>query len=139
MSIAFLVGGLLCTVGFLGFFLVLARAGAPAKSKQIAALARILQGGAGPRERAMLLGALVIAIIGACLLFTAVARKDAAMRATCDLGCREWGLGEGRIARSRTAEQPLRACFCGEGDAAHQLYELDPSGEQLGASTPPLP
>jgi hypothetical protein len=137
MSLGFFVGGLLCVVAFAGVFAVLARAGALAKSKQLGALARVLRGDAGPRERTMLRGALVIGIIGACLLFMTVGRMDAAMRNECDVACREWGLHGGRIGRSRTSEAPRRACFCGPGAEAHQLYDITPEGRPSGPSTPP--
>lgn len=128
---------LLCSLGFGAFFLVLARAGALAKSKQLAAIGGILSGRAGPKERRLLLGALVLGLLGACLLFMAVGRMDQAMRNECDLACREWGVEGGRIGRSRTSEQPLRACFCGPGEDAHQLYEINGNGQPNGPSTPP--
>jgi hypothetical protein len=137
MSLGFLVGMLLCSVGFAAFFLVLARAGALAKSKQIGAIGRILSGKAGPRERTLLLGAIVLCLLGACLLFMAVGRMDQAMRNECDVACREWGSQGGRIGRSRTSVQPLRACFCGPGEDAHQLYEINGNGQPNGPSTPP--
>jgi hypothetical protein len=137
MSLGFWVGASLCALGFSGFFLVLVRAGALAKSKQFGAIAKILRGDAGPKERPMLLGAMVLCLLGACLLFAAVGRMDAATRAECDRACREWGLHGGRIARSRTSEQPLRACFCGPGEDAHQLYDINGGGRPM-MHTPPV-
>ena len=77
MSLGFFVGASLCLLGFSGFFLVLVRAGALAKSKQLGAIAKILRGEAGPKERPMLLGAMVLCLLGACLLFVQVLQARA--------------------------------------------------------------
>lgn len=137
VPIGFLVGVLLFFLGASCVFVVLARAGALAKSKQLGALTRVLRGEAGPREQRVLRGALIVMIIGACLLFMAVGRMDAAARSACDRACREWGLHGGRIGPSRTSDRPQRACLCGPGDDAHQLYEMDDRGQPDGPSTPP--
>lgn len=135
MSLGFIIGSLLCVIGFAGFFAVLGRAGALAKSKQLGALARILRGEAGAFERSLLVLALTLCLVGACFLFMTVAQQDAAVRDACVAACRQGGLPKGRIARSHTG--PVRACFCGEGDAAHELYVVDPGGQTAPASAPP--